>query len=202
MSTVIKSQDPCPLCLLQNKVINHLQNRPGQFFSNCAAGHKFEDTEELNILRANARQRFPNVYKGLEPPKPELPDPSLIASQDIVITAEMKKTIEEICGVSFTGAADLKGMIFAYVQDNKDKEDEIKDLRRKVAHGGRNSSGPGLRPITLRPDQMIVTLPEWAIDGGIAENAEHSGMTPEEWVNQQFEGWLEQFFTTQIPNRR
>lgn len=196
MSTIVQSSDPCPICLMQSKVINMLENRPGQFFTSCKAGHKFEDTGELNILRQQARAKFANVYKTYEPAKPELPDPAELANQDIVITAEMKKIIEEVTGVTFTGVSDLKGMIFAYVQDNKDKDEEIKDLRRKGASANR-SSGGGLRPITLGPNQMIITLPEWAIEGGIAEHAEHVGMSPEDWVNQQFEAWIEQFFTTQ-----
>lgn len=202
----VKSSEPCPICLLQNKnPSSPLINRPGQFYTTClSGGHKFEDTDELNMFRAQARSKYPNLYASLAPTKPAAADPAILASQDIVISAEVKKTIEDITGVTFTGAGDFKGAMIAYVQDNKDKEEEIKSLRAKLAQGGGARSGGtsmGLRPITLRPDQMIITLPEWAIDGGIAQNAEHDGVSPEEWVNTQFEGWLEQFFTTSVPGR-
>lgn len=203
MSTVeVKSLEPCPLCLLQNKDPNSpLQNRPGQFYTSCkSGGHKFEDTEELSILRSQARSKYPNLYLGPASPKPM--DMEALRTQDIIITAEVKATIEQATGVQFTGAGDFKGVMLAYAQDNKDKEQELVSLRQKLAKGGGGGGGSmGLRPITLGPNQMVITLPEWAIEGGIAQQADHEGVTPEEWTNQQFEAWLEQFFTTSIPGR-
>jgi len=62
MSTIVKIQRPLPALLLQNKVQNLLENHPGQFYASCKAGHKFPDTDELNILRAQARAKYPNLY--------------------------------------------------------------------------------------------------------------------------------------------
>lgn len=206
MSTIVKSTDPCPLCLLQNKVQNMLENHPGQFYASCKAGHKFPDTDELNILRAQARAKYPNLYRGPEPPSP--PDPALLASQDIVITAEVKRTIEELLAsanspMQITGGPDIKGLIFAYVQDNKDKETEIRSLRATIAQMGRRTTpakagggGEG-----LGPNQIIITLPEWAMEGGVAAQAEHAGMTVEDWVNQEVNGYFENYFS-QAPQQR
>ena len=196
MSTEIKSNDPCPVCLLQNTVVNQLMNLPGQFYTNCKAGHQFNDTEELNMLRLQARAKYPNLYRGNE----AMPtDPAVFADRDIVISAEMKKTIEEVCGISFTGAADLKGTIFALAQDNKDQEAEIKSLNARLAMMSRKR-GPeqsGGAPVAgLGPNQFIVDLPEWAMDGGVAEQAAHAGMTPQEWINQEISGYFEQYFGT------
>jgi len=207
MSTIVKSSDPCPLCLLQNKVQNMLENHPGQFYATCRAGHKFPDTDELNILRAQARAKYPNLYRGPEPPVPT--DPALLAGQDIVITAEVKQTIEELLAtggspVQITGGPDIKGLIFAYFQDNKDKDAEIKSLRATIAQMGRRSmpaKAGGSATGGLAPNQIIITLPEWAMEGGVAAQAEHAGMTVEDWVNQEVNGYFENYFS-QAPQQR
>jgi|SRR5262245_32858480 len=193
MSTeMITSSDPCPTCLLQNKVINPLRNRPGQFFTYCAAGHKFEDTEELNILRTQARAKYPAIYKAAEPPKP---DPASFVSADIVISATAKKEIEELCGIQFTGSADLKGTIFAFVQDVKDKDGEIRSLRAQMEafkRGQAAGAHSGKAP-KIAANQIVVEIPEWALETA-ASYAEHEGTTVQAWVAKEFNGWVESYF--------
>lgn len=197
MSTVVKSAEPCPICLLKDKVSNPLENRPGQFYSNCRAGHKFEDTEELAILRGQARAKFPNLYLASAP---AAPDPTQFDATDIVITAPMKQMIEEVSGVKFTGPSDLKGLIFAMVQDNKDKDAELRTMRATMATmRGRQAAGG--KSSSLSPDQIIVTIPEWALEGVNAQ-AEHAGMSPEDWVAQEFNAYCESYFGGVTPGRQ
>jgi hypothetical protein len=193
MSDIVKTKDPCPLCLMQNKAVNELQTRPGQFYTYCSAGHKFQDTEELNMLRANARKQYPNIYKSMEPPVPEKPDAALRASQDIIIDAETKAAIEQLTGLTLTGGADLKGMIFAYVQDNQHKDDELKSLRAKAAQSGTRPSGGGLRP-RLADDEVILKVPEWCIQI-ISDYADNEHKSPDEWLQDEFTSHIESYFS-------
>lgn len=190
MSSVIKSAEPCPICLLQNKVSNPLENRPGQFYSNCKAGHNFQDTEELNILRNQARAQYPALYAANAPVAP-LTQTSF-ANQDIVITAEMKKTMEDVAGIKFTGASDLKGLLFALQQDNLDKDAEMRTMRASLATM-RGRAGAGAKDGSLSPGQVVITIPEWALEG-VSSQAEHTGMSIEEWVAQEVNGYFENYF--------
>jgi len=52
----------------------------------------------------------------------------------------------------------------------------------------------------LAPNQIIITLPEWAMEGGVAAQAEHAGMTVEDWINQEVNGYFENYFS-QAPQR-
>lgn len=202
MSTEIKSAELCPACLLQKKQSARLMNRPGQFYTSCANGHKFEDTDELNMLRAQARQKYPNVYAGLAPVTPDPIDPGEMASRNIIITSEEKKTLEDVAGMTFTGGGDLKGFLIAYVQDNKDKEAEIKSLRAQVATMSRRSVATAKgSSAALAPNQVIVTLPEWAMEGGVAAQAEHAGMSVEDWINGEISSYFENYFSQATPRR-
>lgn len=187
MSTEIKSSDPCPICLLQNKAQNNLMNRPGQFYSSCAAGHKFEDTDELNMLRTQAKAKYPQLYRASAPTPP---DPTAFANTDIVITADLKKMIENMAGQTFTGGQDLKGLIFMLVQDNKDKENELRSMRATISTMRTRTAGG--KP-AMEPGQIVVSIPEWAHEGAISQ-AEHAGMSLEDWTAQEFEGFLENYF--------
>jgi hypothetical protein len=190
-SSEVKSSDPCPLCL-NNGVVNPLIDRPGQFFTTCRAGHKFEDTTELNLLRTEARRKFPNFYKPPDAPKPT--DPAVFANAPIVIDPESKKAIEEMAGVTFTSAGDLKGTLFHYVQDNKDKETEIKRLSAAMKTIRGRVNKPGQPPESVNADQVVITLPEWALEGGIAEQAEYAGMSVQDWVQQEVGAYFENYF--------
>ena len=55
-SEQVKSKDWCPICLLQNKAQNVLLNRPGQYYSSCAAGHQFQDTVHQGFRGAHGRE--------------------------------------------------------------------------------------------------------------------------------------------------
>lgn len=191
MNTVIKSSDPCPRCLLMNNEVHQLSNRPGQFYTVCTspAAHKFEDTEELNVLRQQARAKFPSLYKGGDAAPTDM---AVFANQDIVITAQMKKDIEELTGVQFTGAADLKGAIFAFTQDNKDKDAEIRHLRTQLAAAQRGARAGG-NTGAVNPGDVVVSIPEWAQEG-VNSQAEHAGMVPNDWVSQEFGAWMESYF--------
>lgn len=210
MSTEIKTQDPCPLCLIKNATVNPLQDRPGEFNTYCRAGHKFQDTEELNTLRAEARVRFPQFYKSPQTPTPR--DPQELASMNIVIDPETKKAIEELVSqnhglhapMALTGASDIKGLLFGYIKDNEDKDNEIKRMRATMATM-RNRPAVAGRPgqpqaAQLAPNQVVVTLPEWAIEGGIVEQAEHAGMSVEDWISQELTAYFENYFS-QAPRR-
>ena len=187
----IKSKDWCPTCLLQNKVQNVLMNRAGQFYTNCAAGHQFSDTEELNVLRSQARAKYPQLYQ-VAAPSPV--DPSVLASQDIVVNAEVKRAIEEIAGQQITSGGDLKGLMYAYIQDNKDKDAELKSVRAAMATMGRRSQlAPGMAQAGLQPGQFMVQIPEWAM-AGVASQSEYAGKTPEEWVSEEFSNYFEAYF--------
>lgn len=187
MSTEIKNNDPCPLCL-SNGVVNPLMDRPGQFFTYCRANHKFEDTTELNMLRDQARKKFPNFYVS-----PEVPAPRDMSNVNIVIDPESKKAIEELTGTMLTSASDLKGTIFMYAQDNKDKETEIRRLQASIRTIQNRASSKSGGPIMS--NQVVITLPEWAMEGGIAEQAEHAGSSVEDWLNQEIGAYLENYFS-------
>lgn len=191
MSTEIKSKDWCPTCLLQNKVQNPLKNRPGQFYTNCDAGHQFNDTDELNTLRAQARSKFPALYQS-SAPKIDL---DALSGLDIVINLEVKKAIEELVGQPITSGSDLKGLMYAYISDNKDKESELRTLRASLAMAGKRAAaaGSGGSAVALMPGQFIVTAPEWALEG-IAGQAQYQGKTPQEWVGEEFNNYFETYF--------
>lgn len=199
---IVQSKDPCPVCLLQNKVVNELQTRMGQHYTNCRAGHKFEDMEELNILRSQARGKYPNLYRGPAPAQPM--DPALLASQDIVINAETKQAIESLVGQPLTGGSDLKGLMYAYIQSNKDMEAEIRTLRATIAMmNKRTSTSTGTQILRqgLLANQVIVTIPEWAIEGGIAQQAEHAGMGMDEWIGQEIASYFENYFSPSVQGK-
>lgn len=190
MSTEVKSKDWCPICLLQNKAQNVLMNRPGQFYSNCSAGHQFSDTEELNNMRNQARSKYPALYASVVPQV----DPNALADQDIVINAEVKKAIEEIVSQNITSGGDLKGLLYAYVQDNKDKENEVRSLRATIATmSKRVQTAAGGSTAALGAGQFIVVVPEWAQEG-LQSQADHQGKSAEEWVSEQFTDWCENYF--------
>lgn len=199
MSTVIQSKDPCPLCLMQNKVVNNLTTRPGQFYTTCTAGHKFEDTEELNILRGQARQRYPNLYRGPEPP-PQA-DPSILANQDVVIDASTKQIIEELTKTTITGSQDLKGLIYAYVKDNEDKDAEIKTLRASMSTISRRATSSAKGGTSVGPGQLLYEIPEWAIEGGLSSQAEHAGMSVDDWLTLEITNYLENYFKSPAGRR-
>lgn len=192
MSNKVTSADPCPRCLLMNNVNNPLMDQPGQYYTSCRAGHKFEDTEELNNMRAQARMRYPELYRGPQAPVP--PSPSELASRDIVIDPETKKAIEELANTVITGAADIKGLLFAHIRDSEDKDAELKSLRATIATMRSRASVPGGRSVAL-PNQVLITLPEWAIEGGIAEHANHAGKSVEDWVSEEINSYLENYFS-------
>lgn len=194
MSAVIASKDPCPLCLLQNSVYMPLMDTPGQFETKCRAGHKFNDTEELNVLRTQAKAKFPQHYKGAAPPS--MPTAAERLAQDIILTAEIKKTIEDMIGggIVITSPSDVKGLIFGYFHDNKDKDAEIRRLTAMVATMRRNSGGPGQ---AAGANQISVELPEWAIQA-IADQAEHTGMKPQDWIAQEFTAYIENYFNPTV----
>lgn len=193
MSTVIQSKEPCPVCLLQNGIPgNMLTSRPGSP-TGCNAGHKFEDTEELRILQSQAKQRFPNIYTSLAPKPPTPTDPAIFAGQDILITSEMRKFMEEASGTTITGPSDLKGLIYGLTHDNKNLEGEVRALKASVATM-RPRPGAGTGQSTgLAPGQTVITIPEWAL-AGVTEQAEYSQMTIEEWVAQQVNSYFENYF--------
>lgn len=199
MSAEIKTKDWCPACLLQHKTLNVLMNRPGQFYSNCAAGHQFPDTEELNTLRNQARSKYPEHYKS-NTPTPV--DPAVLAGMDITINAEVKKSIEEIVGQPITSGGDLKGLLYAYFNDNKDKESEIRSLRATMAQMGRRNSAAvtGASP-HLQPGQFVITVPEWAVEG-VQSMASHSDKTPDEWIAEEIGGYFENYFGTAAAAQR
>jgi hypothetical protein len=120
-------------------------------------------------------------------------DPAARAAMNIVIDPETKKAIEEITGTVLTGGPDLKGAIFAYVTDNKDKEAEIRSLRAQIATV--RSRAP-LRPGGVQPTgtQVVIDLPEWALEGGLAEAAEYSDKTVQEWCQEEFSAYIETYF--------
>ena len=200
MSTVlggpnqVVSKEPCPVCLLQKGIpTNTLKTRPGSP-TECAGGHKFEDTEELRMLQAQARQRFPNIYTAIAPAPAVPTDPSALANAEIVITADMKKLFEEASGVKLTGASDVKGLIYAITQDNKDKDSEIKSLKATVAMLSKKRGGaPAGATAGPEPGQVVITIPEWAL-AGVTAQAEYSGKTPEEWVSDECNGYFENYF--------
>ncbi len=198
MSTMVKSNDWCPTCLLQNKVQSALMNRPGQFYTSCAAGHQFSDTEELNTLRQMARSQYPALYKSNAPAKPDPAALAAMAAADIVLNAEVKKAMEELAGVPITSGGDLKGLMYGYINDNKDKELEIRSLRASMAAMGKraSSAGAGAGASTaagLAPGQFIVAVPEWAM-AGVAAQAEYANKSPEEWVAEEFGNYFEAYF--------
>jgi len=163
-------------------------NRPGQFYSNCQAGHQFSDTEELNMMRAQARAQFPGLYQVNAPPQA---DPALMAAQDIVINAEVKRAIEELVKQPITSGGDLKGIIYGYIHDNDDKDRELKTLKATVGTMRARPTVAGQKG--PQPGQFIVQAPEWAIEG-IFYQAEHENKTPEEWVSEQWATFCEQYF--------
>lgn len=190
MSTVIKSTEPCPVCLLDSRVHNPLENRPGQFESYCKAGHKFPDTDELRVLSQQARSKYPGFYKG---PTPPTPDPAA-ATRDIVIDPEAKQLIEEASGISITSASDIKGLVRTLAEGNKEKETELRSLRATIgAMSRRTQNNTKAAAGQLGPNQMILTLPEWAM-GGITGQAEYSNKTVEEWVNDEVTGFMDNYF--------
>jgi hypothetical protein len=195
MSTEVKSKDWCPICLLQNKAQNVLMNRPGKFATSCSAGHEFMDTEELNTMRAQARAKFPALYAS-EAPKV---DTNALANQDIVINAEVKKAIEEIVSQNITSGSDLKGLLYAYVQDNKDKENEVRSLRATIATMGKraHAAPAGGTGAALSAGQFIVTAPEWALEG-LQGQADYQGKSAEEWVAENFTEWCENYFGSTV----
>lgn len=191
MSTVVKSNDWCPTCLLQNKVQNVLTNRPGQYYTSCAANHQFSDTEELNTLRQMAKNKFPSLYQ-VAGPTPQ--DPAVLAGQDIVISAEVKKMLEELSGHPITSASDIKGLLYANVQDLKDKDSELRSARATIAAMGRRSAAGAVgTAATLQPGQFVVSIPEWAMEG-VNGQAQHSDKTPEEWISEEFSNYFESYF--------
>lgn len=197
---LVKSKDWCPICLLQNRVQNVLMNRPGAFYSSCAANHKFEDTEELNTLRAQAKAKFPQFYTAA--PAPHV-DEAALAGQDIVITSEVRKAIEELSGQSITSGSDIKGILYGNIHDNKDKDNEIRSLRAQVSAMSRRTrpaGAPDMSTGQLGPGQFIVAAPEWALEG-ITSQSEHAGKSPEEWVNEEFTAYFENYFAAPAGGR-
>jgi hypothetical protein len=190
MSTEIKSKDWCPTCLLQNKAQNALTTRAGQYFAKCAAGHEFPDTEELNTLRTQAKSKYPQFYASAAVPV----DNPALANADIVINAEVKKAMEEIVSQNITSGSDIKGLLYAYVQDNKDKENEVRSLRATIATMSKRvqSSNSGASA-QLGAGQFVVTVPEWAQEG-LQGQADYQGKSSEEWVAEQFTDWCENYF--------
>jgi hypothetical protein len=125
-------------------------------------------------------------------------DPAVRAAMNITIDAETKKAIEEITGITLTGGADFKGMIFAYVTDNKDKEAEIRQLRATLATMRNRPSvlkGGGDMP----PGTILLQIPEWST-GGIAGYAEDCHQSIQEWCQDNFSAWIEQYLS-QAPQR-
>jgi hypothetical protein len=198
----VMSGEPCPLCLLQKGQITPMVNRPGQHYAQCGTGqHKFEDTEELRTYQKQARAKFPAVYTPAA--KTNEPDMAQFANQDLVITAEIKKTMEDAAGVAFTGAADMKGVFLAFAQDNKDQETEIKRLRAQIGAMSRRNGGTQVAAgVELGLGQYIITVPEWAMEGGIAAAAEHDGMTEQDWIQNEMNAYLENYFNPQMQQRR
>lgn len=188
MSDLMKSKDPCPTCLMQNKALNYLRSRPGMI--DCPVGHKFDDTEELNLMRAQAMSRYPQYYQS-NVPAPA--DPSALASQDIVITPEVRVAMEQIVGHPITSGADIKGSLYAHVQDNKEKDQEIRAVRATLAtmqKRAKSIAGPGP---ALDVNQIIVTIPEWAMEG-VRGQAEYQGKSIEEWTAENVEAFWENYF--------
>ena len=191
MPSEIKSADPCPLCLLQNQVQNPLMTRPGQFYTNCKANHKFDDTEELNALRAQARAKYPMLYKGPDAPAPT--DPAVFANQDIVITSEVRQTIEEVCQVKITGGPDLKGLVIAYHEENASLEAELRSARAAMSQLRARAGTKPASGSTTGASTLMSLVPEWALEG-VQSQAEHAGMDAEQWILQEFTGYLENYF--------
>ncbi len=204
MSHVIKSTEPCPLCLLQSRVNNPLQASHNQ--SKCSAGHTFSDTEELRTASAQARAQFPQLYQGPAAPIPM--DPSIMAAQDIVITAEMKRLIEEAMPAEpdgtrrrLTGASDIKGLVVAYAIDNKEKDDEIRRLNATLGVMRARPASAGSGGASLAPGQFLITIPEWALEGVVGQ-AEHSGKPMQEWLQEEIEAYMENYFGAPAGGKR
>lgn len=191
MSNLLKTNTLCPFCLPGAK--NVLANRPGTFETFCVngagapGGHKWQDTEELNAAIAQAKRAYPDAYKA--PPKPA-EDPSL-RSRDIVIDPETRAAIEELIKQPLNSASEIKGILFDAVKSSEATEAELRRLRATSAQMKRAAEGKG-GSAALGPNQMIVTIPEWA-ESAIDSYAEHEGKTKEEWINEQLTGYLESY---------
>ncbi len=185
-SKVSTSEVPCPRCRFGGVHDNFLKNREGAFFTYCDAGHKFNDTADMQveIARSNAKFGKPAPVQTSVPEKPK-PTPEEkkeegareVTAQVLVIDQENRDRIQKLLGADIGGPAELFGAIFSLKED------------LKAAQNAAPKEAPGQGPLTLRKDQIVINLPEWCAES-FKDFAQGMGIPMEEFANQQFEEYL------------
>lgn len=198
MSTVNRSTTPCPACL-QSGVLNYVANQAGRFESFCvtpqglAGPHKWQETEQLRAEIAAATLKYPAMYKGPEAPPPT--DFAASANSEIIISPGTRKLLEELAKEPIRSESDVKAILFEAVQTRNDNEEKLKRLEVTVAQMRKNltskSTGAG-GAVALSPNQVVVTIPEWA-ESLVEDLAGGFGKTSAEWVTDEFNAWIEQY---------
>lgn len=188
MPGVTTSNEPCPRCRFGGVHDNYLKNREGAFFTYCDAGHEFNDTSDMReeIARATAKFGKPKAVQTSVPEKPK-PTPEEkkdsgareVAAEVLVIDQENRDRIQKLLGQEIAGPSDLFGAIFSMNEDLKAAESATKEVEGKKAIEG----------MTLLPDQVIITLPEWCAES-FKDFAQGMGIPLQEFANQQFEEYL------------
>ena len=185
-SKVSTSNVPCPRCRFGGINDNFLKNREGAFFTYCDAGHKFNDTADMQteIARANAKFGKPEPVQTSVPEKPKVtPEEKKesgareVTAQVLVIDQENRDRIQKILGQDISGPSELFGAIFSMKEE------------LKAAKNAAPQEVPGQGPLTLRKDQIVINLPEWCGES-FKEFAVGMGIPLEEFANQQFEEYL------------
>ncbi len=199
VSKVSTSNVPCPRCRFGGIDDNFLKNREGAFFTYCDAGHKFNDTTDMQteIARANAKFGKP-APAPVQTPVPEKPKPTPeekkeagareITAQVLVIDQENRDRIQKLLGQNINGPAELFGAIFSMKED------------LKAAQNAAPQEIPGQAPLTLRKDQIVINLPEWCADS-FKDFAQGMGIPIEEFANQQFEEYLRGLYVDTVSQK-